>query len=183
MKKNLLISLLFGGIAIILIIFFIILFFEIKYPLKFKDEIDFYANKNDISKSLVAAIINTESSFDKNAKSKSGAEGLMQLLPSTARFVAKKYSIEFDEENLFDENKNIEIGCSYLRYLFDKFEDETTVLFAYNSGEGNVSTWLKSSEFSPDGKTLFSCPFDETNAYVKKVQHSKKFYEKKFSHK
>lgn len=179
MKKNLLISLLLGGIAIILIIIFIFLFFEIKYPLKFEDDIEFYAQKNDISKSLVAAIINTESSFDENAKSKSGAEGLMQLLPSTARFVAKKYAIEFDGENLFDPKKNIEIGCSYLKYLFEKFGDETTVLFAYNSGEGNVAVWLGIPEFSSDKKTLFSCPFEETNNYVKKVQKAKRYYSKK----
>lgn len=180
MKKNLIISLLLSGIAIILIIIFIFLFFEFKYPLKFKDDIKFYSEKNNISPTLVAAIVNTESSFNQNAKSKSGAEGLMQLLPSTARFVADKFCVEFDG-NLFSPQKNIEIGCLYLKYLFDKFKNEQTVLFAYNSGEGNVSIWLKNEQFSKDGKTLFSCPFEETNIYVKKVQKATKIYSKKIS--
>lgn len=180
MKKNLLQSLLVSGIAIMLIIIFIFLFFEFKYPLKFKEEIEFYAEKNDISPTLVAAIINTESSFRQDAKSNSGAEGLMQLLPSTARFVADKYGVEFDG-NLFSPQKNIEIGCFYLKYLFDKFKNEQTVLFAYNSGEGNVSCWLNDKHYSKDGKTLDSCPFEETNNYVKKVQKAKKFYSKKIS--
>lgn len=180
MKKNLLQSLLVSGIAIMLIIIFIFLFFEFKYPLKFKEEIEFYAEKNDISPTLVAAIINTESSFKQDAKSKSGAEGLMQLMPSTARFVADKYGVEFDG-NLFSPQKNIEIGCLYLKYLFYKFKNEQTVLFAYNSGEGNVNVWLNNKEYSQDGKTLTYCPFEETNNYVKKVQKAKKFYSKKIS--
>lgn len=180
MKKNLFLCLLFCGVAIILIIILFFLFFEIKYPLHYKNEIKLASQKYDLEASLVASIINTESSFDENAKSKSGAEGLMQLMPSTARYVAEKYSIEFDG-NLFVAEKNLEIGCCYIKYLFNKFQDETTVLFAYNSGEGNVATWLKNSEFSHDGKTLFSCPFEETNSYVQKVQSSKRIYSKKIS--
>ena len=168
MKRNVLLSLLLCGVVLIFITVFIFLFFEFKYPLKFKEEIEFYAEKNDISPTLVASIINTESSFKQDAKSKSGAEGLMQLMPSTARFVADKYGVEFDGE-LFSPKKNIELGCLYLKYLFDKFKVEQTVLFAYNSGEGNVNVWLNNKEYSQDGKTLNYCPFEETNSYVKKV--------------
>ena len=180
MKKKLTISLLSCVIAVILIIIFIFLFFEIKYHLKFQNEINEYAAKNNLEASFVAAIINTESGFDKDAKSPSGAEGLMQLMPKTAAFVAKKFNIEFDN-NLFDAQKNIEIGCRYLRYLFDKFKDKRTVLFAYNSGEGNVATWLKVDDFSSNGTTLLNCPYAETNEYVKKVIKAQKYYKKKIS--
>lgn len=179
MKKKLTISLLSCVIAVILIIIFIFLFFEIKYPLKFQNEINEYAAKNNLEASFVAAIINTESGFNKDAKSPRGAEGLMQLLPTTADFVANKFGIEFEDKNLFDAQKNIEIGCQYLRYLFDKFGDKRTVLFAYNSGEGNVVTWLKIHDYSDDGKTLTTCPYNETNNYVQKVLNAEKHYKKK----
>ena len=103
----------------------------------------------------------------------------MQLLPTTAEFVANKFGIEFEDKNLFDAPKNIEIGCRYLKYLFDKFGDKKTVLFAYNSGEGNVVTWLKIEDYSQDGKTLTTCPYAETNNYVQKVLEAEKHYKKK----
>mgnify|MGYP002524683151 FL=1 len=179
MKKKLILSLTMCAIAVILIIILIYLFFEIKYPLKYEDDIRANATKNNLEASFVAAIINTESSFNKDAKSQSGAEGLMQLLPTTAEFVANKFGIEFEDKNLFDASKNIEIGCRYLRYLFDKFGDKRTVLFAYNSGEGNVATWLKIEDYSQDGKTLMTCPYAETNNYVQKVLEAEKYYKKK----
>lgn len=179
MKKKLIISLITCAIAVILIIILIYLFFEIKYPLKYENDIRVNATKNKLETSFVAAIINTESGFNKDAKSPRGAEGLMQLLPTTADFVANKFGIEFEDKNLFDAQKNIEIGCQYLRYLFDKFGDKRTVLFAYNSGEGNVVTWLKIHDYSDDGKTLTTCPYNETNNYVQKVLKAEKHYKKK----
>lgn len=179
MKKKLIISLILCTVAAFLIIILLFLFYEIKYPLKFENEINIYSKKYQLESSFVAAIINTESSFKPDAKSKSGAEGLMQLMPSTAQFVAQKYRIPFDDKNLFDVHKNIEIGCCYLRYLFDKFDDKRTVLFAYNSGEGNVVSWLEMSEFSSDKKKLNSCPFAQSNAYVKNVLSAQKYYNKK----
>ena len=179
MKKKLIISLITCAIAVILIIILIYLFFEIKYPLKYENDIRVNATKNKLETSFVAAIINTESGFNKDAKSPRGAEGLMQLLPTTADFVANKFGIEFEDKNLFDAQKNIEIGCQYLRYLFDKFGDKRTVLFAYNSGEGNVVTWLKIHDYSDDGKTLTTCPYNETNNYVQKVLNAEKHYKKK----
>ena len=112
MKKKLILSIISCAIAVILIIILIYLFFEIKYPLKYEDDIRANATKNNLESSFVAAIINTESSFNKYAKSQSGAEGLMQLLPTTAEFVANKFGIEFEDKNLFDAPKNIEIGCA-----------------------------------------------------------------------
>ena len=103
----------------------------------------------------------------------------MQLMPATAEFVAQKYGVDYEDKNLFDAQKNIEIGCRYLRYLYDKFGDKMTVLFAYNSGEGNVATWLKIQDYSQDEKTLTTCPYAETNNYVQKVLKAEKHYKKK----
>ena len=66
-----------------------------------------------------------------------------------------------------------------MSYLFDKFKDIQTVLFAYNAGEGNVRSWLNDDKFSDDGRILKTCPYEESVDYVKKVMKMKKFYEKR----
>ena len=73
-------------------------------------------------------------------------------------------------DDLFDPATNILYGTTYLRYLLDRFQNETaTALAAYNAGPNAVSTWLKDSSYSSDGKTLHTIPYAETRNYVKKV--------------
>ena len=68
------------------------------------------------------------------------------------------------------------MGCYYLKYLFDRFKNVNVVLCAYNAGEGNVRKWLKNKEYSLDGKTIKSIPFNETDKYVKKINKTYKKY-------
>ena len=140
--------------------------FVILYPLAYKDEIVAAGEQYDIQPALIAALINAESSFDKNKVSKKGAVGLMQVMPTTATYISKS------NPDLFDAQTNIAVGVKYLAYLIAKFGDTTTALFAYNAGEGNVARWLKEQ----DVKQLTSCPFPETNAYVHKIQKTIKHY-------
>lgn len=136
------------------------------YPLKYESEITNAAAKYDVSPSLIASLINAESSFNKNKISKKGAIGLMQVLPSTANYVTDQ------NLNLFNAADNIDVGVHYLANLIKKFGDVDTALFAYNAGEGNVTRWL-----SEQGTTkLTSCPFPETNAYVEKIKKGVNFY-------
>ncbi len=116
---------------------------------------------------LVLAVIRTESSFDENAVSSKGAVGLMQVMPSTAKFIAEK--VDFNSEyDLFDAQTNLYLGICYLEYLFNKYSDETVVLACYNAGEGRVKTWI-------DGNEL-NIPIRETKNYIKKVSRRKKLY-------
>lgn len=142
------------------------LFLLIGYPLSYRDEINKNAKKYGIAPALIASLINTESSFNKNVISPKGAVGLMQILPSTAMYIIG------EEVNLFDAKINIAVGTEYLAYLYEKFEDITTALFAYNAGEGNVAKWLYEDGVSK----LTVCPFPETNMYVSKVLNGVKFY-------
>ena len=64
---------------------------------------------------------------------------------------------------------NIEMGCWYLRYLFDSFEVQEVVWAAYNAGHGRVRNWLADSQYSSDGKTLGTIPYKETKEYVQKM--------------
>ncbi len=152
-----------------------------RYPMYYKESILQYSKEFDLDPSLVAGVINAESRFDKDAVSSKGAVGLMQLMPSTAVYMADSLGEKLVVENLTDSDTNIRLGCCYLDYLMDKFDSVETVLASYNAGEGVVKRWLKSKEYSPDGKTLANTPYPETNAYIDKVLNAMKVYENKLS--
>jgi soluble lytic murein transglycosylase len=125
------------------------------------------SEKYNVNAYTILAMIKTESNFNKNAVSNKGAVGLMQLMPSTANFIAKK--VGFSENiNLYDGQTNLYLGICYLEYLFNRYGDETIVLYCYNAGEGVVSKWTESEIKSP--------PYKETREYIKKVKRRKKLY-------
>ena len=130
-----------------------------------------------VDPSLVYAMMKAESGFDEKAQSRAGAVGLMQLLPSTARFICMRNSVPFNEEMLFDGSYNTRLGTLYIRYLSKKFPVMDTMLAAYNAGEGVVSDWLSDENLSKDGTTLSRIPYPETARYLKKVKNFKKIYE------
>lgn len=125
-------------------------------------------------KALVYAVIRAESGFNENAVSQKGAVGLMQIKPSTAEYVKIKYSLP--EGDLKDGEYNILIGGAYLNYLGERFSSFTSVVAAYNAGEGRVKEWLKDSRYSKDGVSLSSTPYTETNRYIFRVKNFYKFY-------
>ncbi|MBO7527827.1 MAG: transglycosylase SLT domain-containing protein, partial [Clostridia bacterium] len=89
------------------------------------------ALKHNLDYHFVLGIITTESRFNINAKSYCGAIGLMQIMPRTAQYIAKKYKIEYDE-NLYDIETNIKIGVAYLSHLKKKFNNYELVAAGYN---------------------------------------------------
>lgn len=142
-----------------------------RYPRSYSKAVTAYSNEFGLESELVYAVINVESSFNPRAKSNKGATGLMQLMPSTAKWCADNLKIDYTDEMLYDPSYNIRLGAYYLRYLLDKFGSETLALTAYNAGEGNLKKWLESGESE--------IPFPETERYVKKVLFAKKIYEKR----
>lgn len=164
-------------LILIMLVFVLILIFYLNlYPLKYKKEIANISNSYQIKKELIASIVNTESSFNKNAKSSKGAVGLMQLMPATAKWVCELKGIEYKEENLTNVTYNLDLGVYYLKYLINKFDNLDNAIIAYNAGEGTVSKWLSNKEYSQDGKELTYIPYKETRDYIKKVNNGIKFY-------
>ena len=128
-----------------------------------------YAARYGLDICLLLAIANAESAFDAAATSSAGAVGLMQLMPSTAEWVAARNGWEYREQELFEAEYNLAIACSYIVYLRGKFRDEW-VLAAYNAGEGVVGEWLR------EGRTAENIPYRETRDYVAKVRKLSKRY-------
>ncbi|MBE5737404.1 MAG: lytic transglycosylase domain-containing protein [Clostridiales bacterium] len=140
------------------------------YPLSYKETIFEYADYYGLSRVLIFAVIKTESSFDKNAQSKKGAKGLMQITDKTANYIANKLGV--DDYDIFNVDTNVNFGCFYIKYLYNRFKNMKTALVAYNAGEGNVALWLLNTELSDDGKTLKEIPFSESREYLNKIEQN-----------
>ena len=147
------------------------------YPISYIEEIQKYSSEYGVDPKVVLAIMRVESNFKSDAVSKVNAKGLMQVLPDTAKHVAKLLNIDVNSLDLNDPETNVKIGTYYLKYLMQNFSNMNTVYAAYNGGIGNVNTWLKDSKYSSDGVTLYNIPSAEAKNYVKKVNKALKAYE------
>ena len=146
-----------------LIIIFLILavcgFIGIKtyvYPLEYKDEVLEYSKKYNLDPYLVFAVINAESGFDKHATSSKNAKGLMQITESTAKEVNEiTNSVDsLNEENIYNEDINIELGCQYLASLISRYNGNYYLaICSYNAGIGNVDKWISQGQISQDLNT------------------------------
>ena len=115
---------------------------KLLYPLRYEDEIKAWTDSYSLDLHLVAAVIRSESRFDPHALSHAGATGLMQIIPSTGKWIAAQIGEEgFTVEDLSDPGINIRFGTWYLRYLLDRFGDMDVVLAAYNAGPSNAIRW------------------------------------------
>jgi peptidoglycan lytic transglycosylase len=150
---------------------------EVTLPLRHEDIIRQQAKDKHLDAALIAGVIYAETKF-RARRSSAGAEGLMQITPATARFIAHRSGgVAFRASDLGDAQINIQYGAYYLRYLLDRYGgNETLALAAYNGGEGNVDRWLVRAskderQFAPD-----DIPFPETRAYVDRVQQARDDY-------
>ena len=146
------------------------------YPMFYEEYIRKYSSEFNVPQELVCAVIYTESRFDKEAESAVGAKGLMQLMPETHGWIAKRLKEETGESQIKNPEINIKYGTYYLSYLYERFEDWNTVVAAYNAGPNKVSQWLIDDNYSNDGKRLNKIPFAETDDYVNRVFSAEKQY-------
>ncbi len=135
------------------------------------------AAEKRLDPALVAAVIYAESKFDPRPSS-AGAEGLMQILPETAYFIAHlSGGTQFTASDLATPSINVAYGTYYLRYLLDHYGgDEMLAVAAYNAGLANVDRWV--SQARAEGRTLAiaAIPFPETQAYVERVLAAQRDY-------
>lgn len=141
-----------------------------RYPVQYRELICRYAEENGLEPAHVAAVILAESSYRADAVSSVNAQGLMQLLPSTAEWIAGKFDEEYSEGCLFDPETNIKYGCWYLGFLMNRYDDDKTCASAaYHSGQGTVDQWLQDPAYSSDGKTLSAIPGSNADTYVNRI--------------
>jgi soluble lytic murein transglycosylase len=145
------------------------------FPLHYVADIRSAAQRNHLDPALVAAVIYAESHFDQNVQSRSGAVGLMQVMPATAQEIARKSGgVTFVTSDLGTARINILYGCFYLRRLLDQYQGSIVeTLAAYNAGAGNVDAWVRAS-----GHALRTAdiPFGETRKYVERVLSVRAIY-------
>jgi soluble lytic murein transglycosylase len=138
-------------------------YLRFRYPLEYEGIVAGHARNYRLEPALLAAVIYQESKFDPDARSQSGAIGLMQLTPTTARGIALRTGgSRFELSDLYDPELNVRYGSWYLRHLLDRYDgDLRKALAAYNGGQGNVDRGVI---------------FDETRAYVRKVLEIRDVY-------
>ena len=155
-------------------------FYSYFYPMTYKEDIITLGNTYSVKSALIASVANVESNFKEDAKSNKGAVGVMQLMPSTAEWLAGKIGVEYSDEMLLDGRYSLTLGSYYLAYLINHFGDEKVGICAYNAGQGKVSAWLKNNEYSSDGKTLKKIPYNETKNYLNKVYKNYNYYKNRY---
>lgn len=146
---------------------------EERFPLAYKDLFVRYTGDKGISKSYAMAIARQESAWNPKVRSPVGATGLMQIMPGTATHTVKMFNIPgySGANQLLDPETNINIGTSYLQYVYQQFgNNRIYASAAYNAGPGRVRTWQGNSAGRIDAAAFVeSIPFSETRGYVKNV--------------
>lgn len=153
--------------------------YKLAYPRHWVQEINIAGQKLGLDPYYIIALIKEESHFDEFAKSSTNAQGLMQLMPSTANYIIAKLNIDFPVlANIQNPRTNMYLGCNYLKYLKDRFNDDLLVTAAYNGGEGSVIKWVTRYSTKDYDEFIENIPYDETRNYVKKVFRSYHLYKK-----
>ncbi len=144
---------------------------EVTLPLRHDDIIRQQAEEKDLPPELIAAVIYQESRF-RPQTSPAGAEGLMQITPETAQFIADRSGgTRFELRDLDTAQINISYGAWYLRHLLDRYGGNTTLATAaYNAGGTNVDEWVAEAGGPEEFDPREHIPFDETRAYVTGVE-------------
>jgi soluble lytic murein transglycosylase len=150
---------------------------EFTLPLRHDDIIRQQAAEKELDPALIAAVIYEESRF-RDQTSPAGAKGLMQIVPDTAHFIARKSGgTEFELRDLGTPQINIQYGSWYLRYLIRKYEgNETLAIAAYNAGQRNVDAWVRRAGGPEEFEGQRDIPFPETREYVSGVLEHRKDY-------
>jgi soluble lytic murein transglycosylase len=155
---------------------------EIALPLRHEDIIRQQASEKDLDPALIAAVIYAESRFRDGQRSGAGAEGLMQITPTTAHEIARKSGgTAFVTGDLATPQVNISYGAWYLRYLMGRYAgNRTFALAAYNAGEGNVDRWIDRARQRDEALTIDAIPFSETRTYVQRVLDARAEYRRSY---
>lgn len=151
------------------------------YPMDMP-EFKMLSGQDPIEPALLYALTRQESEFDPGAQSRAGARGLMQLMPSTARMVARLHNVKYRRSRLTEPEYNVMLGSAFLRQLLESFDGSYILALAgYNAGPGRVGEWIedfgdpRSAKIDPVD-WVERIPFTETRRYVQKIMESIQVY-------
>lgn len=153
---------------------------EQRFPLAWQPLFEQQAKDNNIVKSWLLAMARQESGFAARARSHAGALGVLQLMPQTARQVASKHNIPYQEKQLFDAELNIHLGSLYLKQLLERFDGQYILATAaYNAGPHRVEQWLEKQAFNEKNWAhwVATIPFPETRQYVQNILTYSQIYQ------
>jgi len=154
---------------------------ELRFPLNHQQLVEQQAQTHQLDSAWVFAVIRQESAFRRDARSHAGAMGLMQLMPATARSVAKRYLKRKPPQRsaLFEAEVNIELGSAYLKQLLESLHDSPVLATAaYNAGPNRVDKWLPPRDLDAD-IWVDLVPFNETRRYLRRVLSYMVIYDKR----
>jgi len=145
--------------------------YSLRFPMPYKQQVLELARAKELDPSLIYGVMRRESLFDPLARSKVGALGLMQLMPSTARRVARSLGMKNPRQSdILRVDNNIRFGTYYLKSVMNRFDNNVALATAaYNAGPRNVQSWLPETESMPADLWVETVPFGETRKYVQAV--------------
>jgi soluble lytic murein transglycosylase len=146
------------------------------FPLPYASSVRSLAVHHRLDPMLIAGLIRQESAFDSDALSRAGAVGLMQIMPSTGRRLARQLGVRYSRSRLTDPGYNLRLGSRYLANLIESFGTPEAALAAYNAGEDRVAQWTAGQNYLETAEFVESIPFTETRNYVKVVMRNADVY-------
>ena len=156
--------------------------FSLRYPAPYREVLQAHAEQFALDEAWIYGLIRQESRFIVNARSQAGARGLMQLMPSTARWVARRLGLKnWRWSRMTDVDTNINLGTYYMRHVLDALDGHTVLASAgYNAGPRRARAWRP--ETAMEGAVYAeTIPFNETRNYVKRVMANTTYYANNFS--
>jgi soluble lytic murein transglycosylase len=147
-----------------------------RFPMPFRNEVVAQARELGVDPAYVYGLIRQESRFILDARSHVGASGLMQIMPATARWTARKIGLDYTHDMISDRDVNLRLGTNYLKLVLDDFGgSQAMAAAAYNAGPNRPRRWREGPPLDP-AVWAENIPFNETRDYVKKVLHNATVY-------
>ena len=153
-------------------------YWHLLFPQPYWSDLVEDSERNGLDPYLVASLIRQESEFNAKAVSHANAYGLMQLLPSVGKSMAKQQGLKpFDAGRLLDPKVNLQLGTANLKQVLNRFGGQVEyALAAYNAGDTPVRQWIGSSEYKDIPEFVESIPYTETREYVQAILRNRELY-------
>ena len=158
-------------------------YWQLLFPRPYWPDLASNSEKNSLDPFLVASLIRQESEFNPGAVSRANAYGLMQLLPSVGKSLARKQGIKhFSTSQLLNPSTNLQLGTLNLRQVLDRFGGQVEyALAAYNAGDVPVRQWMSAGDYKDIAEYVESIPYTETREYVQAIIRNRQLYHALYS--